>query len=40
MAECEEATAQTLTAEIDMESLRTFRNKFKVLNDRDAFTLQ
>ena len=40
MAECEDAKAQTLTAEIDMESLHTFRNKFKVLNDRDAFILQ
>ncbi|MCI5916900.1 MAG: nitrilase family protein [Bacteroidales bacterium] len=39
MAEAETDKVQTITADIDMARLQAFREKFPVLNDRDAFEL-
>lgn len=35
----EEYKEQLVTANIDLESLASFRSKFRVLNDRDSYTL-
>lgn len=37
---CEDGKAESATAEISMETLSAFREKFPVLNDADLFTLE
>lgn len=39
IAECEENKAMTVTTDIDMNELNSFRKKFPVLDDADSFTL-
>ena len=39
MAECPWSCESEVTAEIDMEKLAAFREKFPVLNDADSFSL-
>lgn len=39
-AQTEEYMEQMVTADIDLESLTSFRSKFRVLDDRDAYTLK
>ena len=39
IAECEENKAMTVTTDIDMDELNSFRKKFPVLDDADSFTL-
>ena len=39
MAACQDGVEMAVEAEIDMEKLEAFREKFPVLNDADAFTL-
>lgn len=38
-AQTEEYAEALVTADVDLESLRSFRSKFRVLDDRDLFTL-
>ena len=37
--ECRPGTSQTITAQLDMESLARFRTKFPVLHDADNYHL-
>lgn len=39
LAEAEDETQQTITADLDLDSLYCFRRKFPVLGDRDSFDL-
>ena len=38
--ECEDHKSMTITAEINLDELNSFRKKFPVLDDADSFILQ
>ncbi len=40
LAECPAAEETTITADLSLDDLQRFRDKFRVLDDRDGFTMQ